>query len=382
MPAADGSRLSIQERRDLDLGAEDVVALEALITTRPYVGVFLSKAWLSGFFAEPPDGAEPLLLLMRERGSLRGIVPLAIKRTLTHTRVRLLGGGAGSDRVDLVTTRGYDASCADLFLSWLADSFGRGFVLELQDVPASSPLWAAIRRADAERPHHLVLVPREIHPVPYLDLLEPGSRLSRQAATRGSSSLDRHRRLLERRGRLRIETLRDSGDVMLAFDTLVRFLCARWRGHGGSVLDDPRVQRFHRHVLPQLLAEGRLRMIQLMADMRPIAVYYGVALGAWAGYYLAGYDREWAGRIHLGQITLATAMDLAAQEGAAEFDFLKGAEPTKYLWRVQERATVEADVYSRHAGPQAVRATRAVRETAVAVAKSARGLICGVSSGL
>ncbi|HEY6359567.1 MAG TPA: GNAT family N-acetyltransferase [Vicinamibacterales bacterium] len=363
--------LSIEARRDLDLGLEDAVALEALVATRPYVGVFLSPAWLAGFLAEPPDGSEPLLLLMREGGTLRGMVPIAVRRTLTHVRVSLLGGGAGSDRVDLLAARGYEAPCADLFLSWLADSFGRGSVLELQDVPGSSPLWAAIHRAGIERRHRLVLVPREIHPVPYLDLLEPGSRPSGEV-TRGSTSLARHRRWLEQRCRLRIERLRDPGEVMSAFETLVRFLCVRWRGHGGSALDDPRAERFHRRVLPLLLAEGRLRMIQLSADMRPIAVYYGLGLGTWAGYYLAGYDREWAGRIHLGQITLATAMDLAAQDGATEFDFLKGAERTKYLWRVRERATVNADVYSAQAGPQALRAIRAVRDAAVALAKTAR----------
>jgi hypothetical protein len=306
---------------------------------------------------------------------LRGVVPLAITRTLTHARVSFLGGGAGSDRVDLLAARGYEARCADLFVTWLTEAFGpRGFVLELKDVPGSSPLWAAIQRAGMERRHALVLVPREIHPVPYLNLLEPGARLIGETPG-GSTSLARHRRWLERRGRLRIETLRDPAEVMSAFDTLVRFLCVRWRGQGGSVLDDPRAERFHRRVLPLLLAEGRLRMIQLSADLRPIAVYYGFRLGAWAGYYLAGYDREWAGRIHLGQITLATAMDLSAHEDAAEFDFLKGAERTKYLWRVQERATVDADVYSAHAGPQAVRATRAVREAAVSIAKSARGLL-------
>jgi hypothetical protein len=57
--------------------------------------------------------------------------------------------------------------------------------------------------------------------------------------------------------------------------------------------------------------------------------------GGWRGYYLAGYDRQWAGRIHLGQITLAAAIDLASQ-GAREFDFLKGADRVKYLWPVRE----------------------------------------------
>ena len=73
--------------------------------------------------------------------------------------------------------------------------------------------------------------------------------------------------------------------------------------------------RFHRRALPLLLAEGRLRMIRLSSDIRTIAVFYGIASGSWWGYFLAGYDRAWAGRIHLGQITLAAAMELAAREG-------------------------------------------------------------------
>src|SRR5207244_3580982 len=121
--------------------------------------------------------------------------------------------------------------------------------------------------------------------------------------------------------------------------------------------------RFHRHVLPRLLREGRLRMIRVLADMRPIAAFYGLSSatpvttadrpagpGRWWGYYLGGYDRDWAGRIHLGQITLAAAIDLASRDGASEFDFLKGAERVKYLWPVRERVTVDADVYSGQAG--------------------------------
>jgi CelD/BcsL family acetyltransferase involved in cellulose biosynthesis len=373
---AAAERLTVEERRAFDLGSQDGAVLETLIAARPYVGVFLSTAWLAGFRAEPPDGAEPLLLLMREGSTLRGIVPLAIQRRLTHVRVTLLGGSAGSDRVDLLATRGCEATCADLFLSWLAESFGpQGFVLELRDVPGTSPLWAAIHRAGLERSHRLALVPHEIHPVPYLDLLEHGSRSSGEKTSRTSTSLARHRRWLEHRCRLRIEMLHDAAEVISAFDTLTSLLRARWRGHGESVLDDPRAQRFHRRVLPLLAAEGRLRMIRLSADMRPIAVYYGLAAGRWSGNYLAGYDRDWAGRIHLGQITLATAMDLMAQEGVAEFDFLKGAERVKYSWPVRERVTVDADIYSEQSGPQLVRAGRATRSAAIAFARTAKGLI-------
>jgi len=126
-------------------------------------------------------------------------------------------------------------------------------------------------------------------------------------------------------------------------------------------------------------------MVRFAADMRPIAVYYGVASRSsdpsvhrgpagprWWGYYLAGYDREWAGRIHLGRVALAAAIDLAVKDGAREFDFLKGPEPVKYLWPVRERITVDADVYSRARGPALTSAARAARIAIGALARSLR----------
>ena len=131
--------------------------------------------------------------------------------------------------------------------------------------------------------------------------------------------------------------------------------------------------------MPLLLGEGRLRLIRLTSDMRTIAVFYGFAVSRWRGYYLAGYDREWAGRIHLGQITLAAAISLAAREGAAEFDFLKGVERVKYLWPVRERSSLDADAYSEHSAPQFSRARRATREAASGFAKSARDVLTTVT---
>jgi CelD/BcsL family acetyltransferase involved in cellulose biosynthesis len=262
-------------------------------------------------------------------------------------------------------------------LAWLVKSFApKGVILELRDVPDESSLWGAVHRAGAERTLQLALQPSEIHTLPYLPLA--GSDAERGVDGWPISkrrSLDKHRRMLERRCRLRIDLLDDATEVSAAFDCLVRFLHRRWDGHGeGSVLDNPRTLRFHRRALPQLLAEGRLRMIRLSADMRTIAVFYGVASGSWWGYYLSGYDRDWAGRIHLGQLTLATAIEMATREGATEFDFLKGADRVKYVWPVRERATIDADVYSHRSGAQLQRAARATREATAALAKSARHL--------
>ena len=375
--AGHGGRLTIELRSNLDLRREDCEALDSLIEARPRAGVFASKAWLSGLFAEPPAGVTPSMALIREGAALRGVAPLGIRRTSTRACVQLLGGGYGSDRVDLLTVRGCEAACSDALLAWAEECFGRkGFVLELRDVPDDSSIWGAVHRAGFERTLQLALQPREIHTLPYLPLAGPESGLAPDAwPLARRQSLAKHRRMLERRGRLRIDLLQDRSEVASAFESLAGFLHARWNGRGeGSVLDDPRMVRFHRRTLPLLLAEGRLRMIRLSSDIRTVAVFYGIASGGWWGYFLAGYDRGWAGRIHLGQITLAAAMELATREGAVEFDFLKGPERIEYLWPVRERATMDADVYSHRPGPQLHRAARAARDAAAALAKSTRNL--------
>lgn len=368
--------LQVDVLRNLHLRPDDEAALDRLVEGHPQVGVFVSKPWLSGFFADPQAGADQAILLLRGDGVLRAIVPIAVRETLTHVRVSILGGGLGSDRVDLLAARGFEAVAADTFIGWLRDTFGaKGYVLELRDVCGNSALWGAIHRSGIERTQRLVLQPREIYTLPYLPLGNRSASAADAPSTRSLRSVEKHRRWLERRCHLRIDLLDDLTRITEAFESLVHLLSARWRGKGeGSALDDPRMVRFHRHVLPLLFGAGRLRMMRMTAESRTVAVFYGLAAGGWWGYYLAGYDREWAGRIHLGQVNLAAAIALAKQSGADEFDFLKGAERVKYTWPVLERTAIDADVFSGNSGVQLTRVARATRDATAALTKSARAL--------
>jgi CelD/BcsL family acetyltransferase involved in cellulose biosynthesis len=371
--AATADRLHVEIRHEASLDGADARALDALIEARPYVGVFLTPAWLSGFFAEPPPGTALSLLLFRQGATLRGTVPVAIRRTRTHVIVSLIGGGLGSDRVDLLAARGFEALVADTFLTWLVETFGpKGFLLELRDVPATSSIWGAVQRAGIESTLQYALQPKEVYTLPYLTL--PASTPASNDSPSGDAlrSLSKHRRWLEHRCHPKVARISSAERALSAFDDLIRLLRARWSGAILSALDNPAAVRRHRRVLPLLLADGRLRMFEMTADGRTIAVFYGIAAAGWWGYYLAGYDREWAGRIRLGQIVLATAIDQATAEGATEFDFLKGAERLKYVWPVRERATIDADLFSAASGPQLARARRATRDAAAALTKSAR----------
>jgi len=95
LPPPATSEWSVEVRDNLSLAAADAAAFDRLIDAHPHVAVFMSRAWLSGFFVEPPPDWHPALIVFREHGVLRGIVPIARRRRNTHTRVSLLGGGAG-----------------------------------------------------------------------------------------------------------------------------------------------------------------------------------------------------------------------------------------------------------------------------------------------
>ena len=133
--------------------------------------------------------------------------------------------------------------------------------------------------------------------------------------------------------------------------------------------------RWHRRALPLLLAEGRLRLIRVKGDERTIGVFYGIASGGWWGNYLAGYDREWAGRDSSGQIVLASAVDMAVREGATEFDFLKGAERIKYVWPGARAHDARCRCLFGNLWGPADRARRATRDAAAAGAVEIRAAI-------
>jgi CelD/BcsL family acetyltransferase involved in cellulose biosynthesis len=373
--------LTLAVRRDVEWSPEDLASLDRLIELRPHVGLFLSRSWLSGFFADPPADEEPTIVECREDGVLRGLIPVTIRRARECVHIGLLGGALGSDRVDLLAARGFESQLADMFLDWIQKSFGRdGFTLRLRDVPDDSPLWSGICRAMHEKRLPLTLVPRQVNALPYISLgdLDGGSARDVWGNT---TSMIKHRRWLEHRGVLSIDTVRDGGDALLAFEQLAEWLDARWGAH--SATRHPRAARFHRHVIPLLAAERRLRMVRLRSDKQCVAICYGLACGdertgagstGWWAYYLAGYDRAWAGRIHLGRVVVAVTIDMAVREGATQFDFLKGAERYKYYWPVRDRITIDADVYSATAGAQLARARHAARELAAALVKSGRNL--------
>jgi CelD/BcsL family acetyltransferase involved in cellulose biosynthesis len=127
-------------------------------------------------------------------------------------------------------------------------------------------------------------------------------------------------------------------------DTLDRTLAAlfdlhtrRWRKRGlPGVLFSPRRQEFHRALCRRLLEVDRLRLFALRLDGQEVAVLLNYFHAGKYFFFIGGFDPDYF-RWSVGTVLFAYAIQHAIEEGAREFDFLRGEEEYKYRLGAQNR---------------------------------------------
>lgn len=92
-----------------------------------------------------------------------------------------------------------------------------------------------------------------------------------------------------------------------------------------------RRRAFHLDVAERLAEAGSLRLVELRLGGRAIAALYAMRGGRSWFYYGSGFSARFS-RLSPGLVLLKESIRLAAQEGAAEFDFLRGEESYKQPW--------------------------------------------------
>ena len=121
------------------------------------------------------------------------------------------------------------------------------------------------------------------------------------------------------------------------FNQFIRLHRACWRARGQKgILDSEQLLAFHREAAWNLLSMGALRLYALTFRDQVAAILYGFSHAGRAFYYLGGFDPELA-EFSPGTVIIGHAIEQAIEEGAGEFDFLRGREAYKYLWGAKGR---------------------------------------------
>ena len=101
-------------------------------------------------------------------------------------------------------------------------------------------------------------------------------------------------------------------------------------------------------------------MWRLDADEVPIAIILCVRSGDSVAFYTTGYDATWS-KYGPGRRVMALAIRGAIDEGASEFDFLRGDEPYKQQWGTKVRTDLVIRRAATTRGRLALGAARVVR---------------------
>jgi CelD/BcsL family acetyltransferase involved in cellulose biosynthesis len=340
------------------LVVEELSGVEALSSLAPEwqalfdltsASPFLSWEWISAWHKWLGHEKHPRLFCAREGGLLVGLLALGEEeRRLKGTparvrRISFLGDQlGGSDYLDVLALPGYEQECANVLFGHIAERVEFD-ILELDGLPFDSPSapWLAWRFGGGTNFKYR-LEPRYVCPQVRLD--KPWEELLRSSSRANyfSRSLRRLRKLPGFDHRV----VTDPDQAVEAFERFLALHESSWAGRGGSGATGLQsLKDFHRDVVLRLARAGRLRFEEIWIDGACRASLYGIGKGERYFFYLSGYDPAWA-KYSLGFTVIGLSIAGAVERGVKFYDLLRGAEPYKFGWANETRATFAVQVAS------------------------------------
>jgi CelD/BcsL family acetyltransferase involved in cellulose biosynthesis len=136
-------------------------------------------------------------------------------------------------------------------------------------------------------------------------------------------------------------------ELPVAASTLERLHRLRWGARDTSqAFDDALMRAFLYDAIPQLGADGLLRLQCLRIDGETVAMVFAMGTPCAHYFYMSGFDPRWS-RYSTGLVTILAAMRQAAREHAQEFHFLRGNEAYKYHLGATDQPTFRRILRSR-----------------------------------
>jgi len=265
---------------------------------------------------------------VRSSSHLVGLAPLLIYRRDSERVLAFMGGGV-SDYLDLLADPAFETQVVSEIVSAMLALQDDWAVLDLTDIPGHSSLLSFSSWKDQVNEHDWCSG---------LSLPDTSEELLHLFSKRQRANLRNARSRLERAGGGQVEVA-TSETVSEFLDDLFRLHGDRWSQQGQpGVLDNSRVQSFHKTCAPRLLESRVLHLCRLRLKDRTLAVIYSLNSNHTAYCYLQGFDPEFSS-LSPGTYLMFSAISEALRQGMKDFDFLRGQEPYKQHWRPQSKPT-------------------------------------------
>lgn len=291
-----------------------------------------SFEWTSALFAHHiGPGDEPMLLVLRDGGQIRALLPLVRE---TH---RFLG----FPLVGMCALAEGSGTHSDLLCQQLDDGMIESAIMNCH---AIAPAWDYMRFSrvleGSELDHALVGAMPRLGLLTHVKLEQPSFFLRlpdrfdeylRARSGKFRNHLRRMEKKLNARGRVRFWKLETPGGFHEAYDALLSVELASWKHEHGtaiSVIDHQR--RFYRELAKGALMADRLHLTVLELDGKPVAYNLGIVSGQ-RYFYLKTSFHEAFRQDGVATVSRARLLRMLIDEGVKDFDF--PGEP--YEWERQ-----------------------------------------------
>jgi CelD/BcsL family acetyltransferase involved in cellulose biosynthesis len=300
------------------LSAWDALAVAA---GRPYC----APAWMLSWWRHAaPAGALLRTLVLVEGDELVAIGPFYARRTMIGPLYELLGSSVAG-RIEPLALPGREEEAARAFTHALSKEEPLPAAVHFHLAVRGSPWPELFRRS---WPGKVRVIGGEAKRAPTVSLAGrdfDAYIAAREAKLRGK--LRRHRRRLEEHG-ARYRLLDTHEEVRRGLADFARLHYGRWEDRGGSGALNPRIERMLEDVEQELLDDGRFRLFAIEIDGRTISAQLFIAAGGEVGYWLGGFDPEWA-RYGPGNQGVLAAVKDGLERGERRVDLGPGAQEYK-----------------------------------------------------
>ncbi|MBC8101693.1 MAG: GNAT family N-acetyltransferase [Cytophagales bacterium] len=300
----------------------------------PTATLFQTWEWTEAWWRHHGAGKRLVALVFREGGVTVGFAALFMGAFPSALRTLRFVGNGGSDYLDLLAAPGFEEQVSRAFRAFLWEQRRRWDWVDLQQL---APGAVALRGADTG-PASPVRAESWIgETCPFLPLAPSWDAFRAVLPKKLRQNIGYYARALEKQYLVEYrladaETL--EADLSDFFELHQRRWNQRWLP---GAFASRQARAFHTDAARALLQTDRLRLFTLFLDGETRASLYCFHKGTVCYYYLGGFEPSLA-RLSLGTVLTAHAMRHAIeQDGAAEFDFLRGNEGYKYRWGARDR---------------------------------------------
>ena len=309
--------------------------------------LFLTWEWLSTWWRHLAGDRRLAILAVRRGGRLVGLAPFCLRPPSLSSRrplpvLEFLGNGCvGSDYLDLIVRRGYEAEARRAFASALANE---RLVLD----------WAQLRRGRCAAAgvaadlgaRNWSVSEAVTNTCPFIPLA--GMSWEAYLANLGAEhryNFHRKWKRLNRDYSVQFERVDTEEQCRESIDLVMDLHNMRWRDRGGSdAFDTPGLVAFHREFSRIALERGWLRLYVLRLDRKSAACLYGFLYGGTFYFYQSGFDSAYR-KESVGLVSMGLSIKSAIEEGAEEYDLLHGNEEYKSHWSRESRELSRLELY-------------------------------------